>query len=137
MTSSTESFRDWIWPETWSILLLCAFCCVQHLLLQVVHVGRHLVDGVGALLDEVLHDAHALVVGLLEARDGILQLLDLGLQLDHVPVGGEGGRGEEHRGAEKGDRGETDRFVGDGELDLVDWPWATLGFLGMLSALVQ
>ena len=44
-----------------------------HLLLYGVQIGGHLVDGVGALLDEVLHDAHAFVVGLLQPGDGVLQ----------------------------------------------------------------
>ena len=43
-----------------------------NLLLHGVEVDGHSVDGVGALLDEILHDAHALVVGLLEAGDGVL-----------------------------------------------------------------
>jgi hypothetical protein len=68
------------------------------LLLQGVDGDRHLVDRIGALLDEVLEDAHALVVGLLEAGDGGLQFLDLGLELDHVLVGGENGRGGEGGG---------------------------------------
>jgi len=54
--------------------VLCA-----NLLLHGVDGGRHLVDRICALLDEVLEDSHALVIGLLEASDGGLQLLDLGL----------------------------------------------------------
>ena len=73
-----------------------------HLLVQGVDGDGHLVDGVGALLDEVLHDAHALVVGLLKACDGVLKLLDLGLQLHHVFVDGEGGRAAEESGGEEG-----------------------------------
>jgi hypothetical protein len=55
-------------------IVLCA-----NLLLHGVDGGRHLVDRICALLDEVLEDSHALVIGLLEASDGGLQLLDLGL----------------------------------------------------------
>jgi hypothetical protein len=60
--------------------------------LQCIHGEGHFVDRVGILLDQVLEDAHALVVGLLEPGDGLLQLLDLGLELHHVLVDGEGGR---------------------------------------------
>ncbi len=91
LISSSESLRAWTWPETVSTLAPWAAWLAASCLLQRVHVDGHAVDGVGGLLDEVLEDAHALVVGLLEARDGILQLLDLGLQLDHVLVDGEGG----------------------------------------------
>src|SRR5260370_42003265 len=66
---------------------------------------RHLIDRVGALLDEVFHDAHALVVGLLEAGDRVLQLLDLSLQLHHVLIDGEGGRAAEESGGEGGGTG--------------------------------
>ncbi len=93
-------------------LVVLRVLLLQHLLLQIVHVGRHLVDRIGALLDEILHDAHALVIGLLETGDGILQLLDLRLQLDHVPVGGKCRRGKQHCAPEDGDGGETDRFAG-------------------------
>ena len=71
-----------------------------HLLLEGVDGDRHLVDRIGALLDEVLEDAHALVVGLLEAGDGGLQFLDLGLELNHILVDGEGGRRGEGKGEE-------------------------------------
>ncbi|WP_433964276.1 hypothetical protein [Tunturiibacter gelidiferens] len=48
------------------------------------------------MLDEIFHDAHALVVGLLKTGYGILQLLNLGLQLHHVFADGEGwGRAEQ------------------------------------------
>ena len=73
-----------------------------HLFLQVFDDAAHLVDRVGALLDEVLHDAHALVVGLLQARDGILELLNLGLQLNHVLVDSECGGAAEDNGCEQG-----------------------------------
>ena len=66
-----------------------------HLLMQRVDGDGHSVDGVGALLDEVLHDAHALVVGLLEAGNGVLKLLDLGLQLHHIFADRKGGGGAE------------------------------------------
>ena len=69
----------------------CGFLLGLHLFLQAFDDDAHLVDGVGALLDEILHDAHALVVGLLQARDGVLELLNLGLQLHHVLADGEGG----------------------------------------------
>ena len=76
LSSSSESLRDWIWPESWSILAVAASICCAELLLQAADGDGHLVDGVGGLLDEVLEDAHALVVGLLEARDGVLELLN-------------------------------------------------------------
>ena len=76
------------------------------LLLQGVHVDGEAVDGVGGLLDEVFEDAHALVVGLLEAGYSVEELLDLGLELDHVLVDGEGGGGG-HQGYEEGG-GEAD-----------------------------
>ena len=57
-----------------------------HLLLQVVNCRVHLVDAVGALLDEVFHRAHVHVDGLLHAGHLVLQRLNLGLQLDHVFV---------------------------------------------------
>ncbi len=38
------------------------------------------------MLDEIFEDAHAFVVRLLEAGDGVLEVLNLGLQLDHVLV---------------------------------------------------
>src|ERR1039457_659824 len=52
----------------------------------------------------------ALVVGLLQAGDSILQLLNFGLELDHVFVDGEGGRGgqgerEDGEGKSGGDEG--------------------------------
>ncbi len=66
------------------------------------------------MLDEVLEDAHALVVRLLEPGDGVEQLLDLGLELDHVlvdaettaAIGCEGGCGNE-----KQDGGQAKRAV--------------------------
>ena len=92
LTSSTESFRDWICPETWSIFALCASCWVCTCFCRVSTRNGHFIDGVGALLDEVFDDAHALVIGLLQPGDCVLQLLDLGLELHHVFVGGEGWR---------------------------------------------
>ncbi len=84
-----------------------------HLRLQGLHVDGHLVDGVGALRDEILHDAHALVVGLLEAGYGVLQLLNLGLELHHLLVDGEGGGAAEKDGAEKSGGGEPDGSGGE------------------------
>ncbi len=52
---------------------------VLHAELQAIDRGGHGVDGVGGLLDELLEHAEALVVGLLQFRDGVLQRLDLGL----------------------------------------------------------
>ena len=85
-----------------------------HAFLQGVDGEGQLVDGVGALLDEVLEDAHALVVGLLEAGYGVLQVLHLGLQLDHVLVDGEGGAGGKGRakGEDGSEGGVTDRALG-------------------------
>ena len=62
-----------------------------HLVLQIVDRRVHLVDTVGALLDEVLHHPHVHVDGLLQAGDLILQGLHLGLQLDHILVRGKAG----------------------------------------------
>jgi len=87
---------------------LVGFCregvlAVLHLELHAVDGDGHLVDGVGGLLDEVLENAHALVVGLLEACDGVLELLDLGLELDHVLVDGVSGQsGETHEEESRG-----------------------------------
>ncbi len=47
--------------------------------LETVDRGGHFVGGIGVLLEQVLHDAHALVKGLLHLRHLLLQLLDLGL----------------------------------------------------------
>jgi hypothetical protein len=60
-------------------------------------------------LDEVLEDAGALVAGLLEACDGVLELLHLGLELDHVLADGVGGRGAEaeEENCSEGERDET------------------------------
>jgi hypothetical protein len=80
-----------------------------HLLLQCAEIGCHLVDGVGALLDEALKDAHTFVVGLLQTGESILQLLDLGLKLHHIFVDREGGRGAEDGGSEDRSAGETER----------------------------
>ena len=55
-----------------------------HLVLQVGDRRIHFVDAVGALLDKVLHHSHVHVVGLLHARNLVLQGLNLGLQLDHL-----------------------------------------------------
>ena len=55
-----------------------------HLLLQAVDGDGHLVHGVGALLNEILHHTHAFVIRLLQASDSVLQLLNLRLQLHHV-----------------------------------------------------
>jgi hypothetical protein len=81
-----------------------------HLLLQCAQIGRHLVDGVGALLDEALQDAHTFVVGLLQTGESILQLLDLGLKLHHIFADGEGRRGAEDGGSEDRSTGETERW---------------------------
>jgi hypothetical protein len=66
-----------------------------HLALEGVHVEAHAIDGVGGLLDEILEDAHALVVGLSKACNGVLELLDLGHELDHLLADGVGLGGEE------------------------------------------
>ena len=97
-----------------------------HLFLQTVERDGHLVDGVGALLDEVLHDAHALVVGLLQARDRVLQLLNLRLQLHHVFVDGEGRRTAEEDGREQECGGATNRLE-----------WRDGMFGGMIGALMS
>jgi hypothetical protein len=97
---------------------------------QRVDGDRHSVHGVGSLLDEIFHHAHALVVGLLKARDGVLKLLDLSLQLHHVLVDGQcGGAAEEH-GSEKGCSGKTGRLNGETEVvGMRDHGRSTLGFL--------
>ena len=59
---------------------------VLHLQAHAIHGDGHLVDRIGSLLDQALERAHALVVGLLQARDGVLQLLDLDLELQDVLV---------------------------------------------------
>jgi hypothetical protein len=66
-----------------------------NLALEGVHVEAHAIDGVGGLLDEILEDAHALVVGLSKACNGVLELLDLGHELDHLLADGVGLGGEE------------------------------------------
>ena len=58
--------------------------------LQAVDVDGHLVDGVRCLLYKILEYTHALVIGLLETCDSVLQLLNLRLELDEVPVLGVG-----------------------------------------------
>ena len=94
---------------------------------------RHLIDGVGALLDEVFHDAHALVVGLLKAGDCVLKLLDLSLQLHHVLVDGEGGRAAEESGGEEDGTGEANGLNGEtraaGRIGMRNHGRSTLGFL--------
>ncbi len=95
-------------PVCGFLLRLASACC------RVVDAWRHPVDGVGALLDEVLHDAHALVVGLLEAGDGVLKLLDLGLQLHHVLADGEGRRGAEEHCGDKGGGDQPEGLRRDG-----------------------
>ena len=82
-----------------------------HLFLQAFDDCAHLIDGVGALLDEILHDTHALVVGLLQAGDGVLKLLDLGLQLHHVLADGKGGRGAAESSAKENCRDERALFA--------------------------
>ena len=54
--------------------------------LQPVQSIRHFIDRVGVLLDQILHDAHALVEAALHGRHLFLQLLHLRLQLHHVLV---------------------------------------------------
>jgi hypothetical protein len=66
-----------------------------HLVVKCIEGDGHLVDGVRALLDEIFHDSHALVVRLLETGNGVLKLLDLGLQLHHVLINSEGSWGAE------------------------------------------
>jgi hypothetical protein len=72
---------------------LAAVVCGQtlHLVLQVVDRSIHLVDAVGALLDEVFHHPHVHVDGLLQARHLVLQRLNLRLQLHHFFVRGKAG----------------------------------------------
>ena len=69
--------------------------------LQVVDRGADFVGGVGVLLEQVLHDAHALVERLLHLRHLLLQLVDLGLQLDDFLVGAVGGSQSDPEGEEK------------------------------------
>jgi len=59
--------------------------------LQAVNRGGYFVGGVGVLLEQILHDAHALVKGLLHLGDLLLQLVDLRLQLDDFLAGAVGG----------------------------------------------
>ena len=58
----------------------------------------HLVGAIGALFDQVLQHAHALIKGLLHVRDSVLQVLNLGLQLHHVFVDAPG-RGDAEEGS--------------------------------------
>jgi len=46
--------------------------------LQAVNRGRHFVGGVRILLEQIPHDAHAFVKGLLHLGHLLLQLSDLG-----------------------------------------------------------
>ena len=62
------------------------------------------VDRVGIVLDQVLHDAHALVEAALHGGHLLLQLLDLGLQLNHFLAGARNrGYGQPKRG-EQGEK---------------------------------
>ena len=51
------------------------------------------IDRIGVLLNQVPHNAHALVEAALHGSHLLLQLLDLGLQLDHLLVDTPGGSG--------------------------------------------
>ncbi len=68
--------------------------------LQLVDGGGYFVGGVGVLLEQIFHDAHALVEGLLHLGHLLLQLANLGLQFDDFLAGAVGGSdpdGEEQR----------------------------------------
>ena len=65
--------------------------------LQVLDRARDLVHVVGGLLDQVLHDAHALVEGLAHLRHLVLQAFHLGLELDHLFAHTEYRQGTEDR----------------------------------------
>ena len=68
------------------------------LFLQSLDVAGHPVDGVGTLLDKIFHNAHPLVIRLLETGDGVLKLLNLCLKLHHLLRDGERRRGWEDKG---------------------------------------
>jgi len=70
-------------------------------------------------LPPILEDSHVLGADLLQPGDGVLQLLDLGLQLNHVAVGGKGGRCKEQRRCESGYGDDADRRPGKGKRDIV------------------
>jgi hypothetical protein len=73
--------------------------------LQASDGGGHFVDRVGILLDQVFHDAHALVEAALHGGHLLLELLDLSLQLDHLFAGARSrGDGQPKRG-EQGENG--------------------------------
>ena len=65
---------------------------LQGSLKRVQSVG-HFVDRIRVLLNEIAHNAHTLVEATLHGRHLLLQLLDLGLQLDHLLVDTPGGSG--------------------------------------------
>ena len=64
--------------------------------MQLVDRGGYFVGGVGVLLEQILHDAHALVEGLLHLGHLLLQLANLGLQFDDFLAGAVGGRDADH-----------------------------------------
>ncbi len=68
--------------------------------LQLADGGAHFIGGVGVVLEQILHDAHALVKGSHHRGHLLLQLGDLGLQFDDFLAGAVGGSdpdGEEER----------------------------------------
>ena len=88
------------------------------LFLQRVHVDGHAVDGVGGLLDEVLEDAHALIVRLLGgARTASCSCWIWVWELHHVLVDGEGWGGrEDEREGKEAELGHGDLRAARGEL---------------------
>jgi hypothetical protein len=60
---------------------LVIFCFERSL--QIVDRGHHPVHIVGVLLNQIDDDAHAFIIRCLQVLNHVLQLLDLGLQLDH------------------------------------------------------
>jgi len=60
--------------------------------LKIGHRRGDFVHAVSALLDQVFHDPHALVEGLLHVRHLVLKSLYLSLQLDDLPANAPCGR---------------------------------------------
>ena len=71
---------------------------------QGVHRGGHFVHTVGGLLDQMLQNAHALGIGLLHLLQTVLELLHLGLELDHL-LGGRVGVGSSEKHRQEGESG--------------------------------
>jgi hypothetical protein len=63
--------------------LVSSRALLLHLLLQTGQGLRHAIHVIGGLFHQVLEHTHALVVGLLEALQHVLQGLDLLLELDN------------------------------------------------------